>query len=896
VSEHSGPSSKLVALEVSVLVDQLYRRVPGGIGTYAMGLVQGLSELRDAFMRVHLHGASRTPRLRDLFWDWGLLGMQGVVEESAVLHATSMAFPWRGGKQSSMGLGPRVGSRGPIGMSVMVHDLAWRQLPEAFPRRGRNFHERALRRALGFAESGWGRIVVPSNATARALMETGLDRSQLDSWVAVIPHGSDHLPSGDRVKCRELLTKAGIKDSFLLSVGTLEPRKNLPRLIEAYRMARQEAGESFPDLAIVGPRGWGGSSASSLQDQDGFVDGGHGGVFWLGEVNPRVMAGLYESAVGLVYVPLLEGFGLPVFEAMAKGLPVVSSPVPALEEAEAMIHPGVGSAGISGSGTGADGQRRLARVVDPRDTSDMAAGILQLVFDDALRRELVDLAKDVASKATWARSARLHKELWEQLAWSTEGDAHGAKSEPSFWRGWSFPGTRSKDIGETAGRRASSSPEKIKATIDVTAVPVESVGVGRYLEGLTGALCKRGSLELVLIARKGDKERWLRWAPCAQVLDIAPRGRVARLFWQHMLEKRVLSRISPDVHHGPHYFAPRVPGLPSVVTIHDMTFIEHPEWHEGPKARLFSREIKRTVRHADLILCVSNFSATRLKALTRPRGEVRVVHHGVDAELFSPVEPSEGFDEQALSQLGVREPYVLFVGTIEPRKGVAILVEAFCKVLASPGCPQGLKLVLVGSEGWGMSEVRSTIERLKCHDDVIMTGWVEDESVAALLRRARVVAYPSLEEGFGLPALEALACGATLVTTRGSAVEEVVGDMAFLVDPGDVSGLALALGEALAQPPGEQLGEAGAGDVGAGDVGEAGAGDVGAGDVGGIPGEASVGRHLPTREARVQHARQFSWDACAAEHLEAYQAAVELTARPRGRKALEPGRTRVVRS
>jgi glycosyltransferase involved in cell wall biosynthesis len=664
--------------------------------------------------------------------------------------------------------------------------------------------------------------VVPSNATARALLEAGLDRCELESSVVVIPHGSDHLPRGDSQGCRELLAKVGLDHPFLLAVGTLEPRKNLPRLIAAYRMARQEAKEEFPDLAIVGPRGWGDSPGRILEDQGAAKDSRQRGVFWLGEVPPRVMAGLYEAAVGLVYVPLLEGFGLPVFEAMAKGLPMVASPVPALEEAATMV------------GSGASERGKLARVVDPGDTEDIAEGIVQLVFDDALRRELVDSSRAVASKATWARSARLHKELWEQLTSSLGG--------------------RSKELGNDTGWRASLG--KIKVTLDVTAVPVESVGVGRYLEGLTGGLCKLGSLELVLIARRGDRDRWVRWAPCAQVLDIAPRGRLTRLFWQHLWEGRVLSRIRPDVHHGPHYFAPRVPGLPSVVTIHDMTFIEHPEWHEGPKAHLFAWEIKKTVRHADVILCVSNFSAGRLRALSPPGGELRVVHHGVNAELFSPDEPSEGFDAKVLLELKIQQPYLLFVGTIEPRKGVPVLIEAFCKLLGSQDCPQGLKLVLVGSEGWGIAEVRSTIERLGCQKDVIMTGWVEDQTVAALLRRAKAVAYPSWEEGFGLPALEALACGATLVTTRGSAVEEVVGEMAYLVDPGDVSGLAEALGEAL----------------GIGAVGESAAG---------IGVATRLATRLPTREERVHYARRFTWEACAAEHLDAYHTAVALATKAR---------------
>ncbi len=152
--------------------------------------------------------------------------------------------------------------------------------------------------------------------------------------------------------------------------------------------------------------------------------------------------------------------------------------------------------------------------------------------------------------------------------------------------------------------------------------------------------------------------------------------------------------------------------------------------------------------------------------------------------------------------MGVSPPYVAFVGTLEPRKDVPTLVAAFARL--AEGHPD-LRLVLAGGRGWGATQVGRAIVDHRVATRVIVTGYVADACVAPLLRGAAVVAYPSLEEGFGLPALEALACGAPLVTTTGSALEEVTGDAALLVGPGDVEALAAALEAALEPETGGRL-------------------------------------------------------------------------------------------
>jgi len=167
---------------------------------------------------------------------------------------------------------------------------------------------------------------------------------------------------------------------------------------------------------------------------------------------------------------------------------------------------------------------------------------------------------------------------------------------------------------------------------------------------------------------------------------------------------------------------------------------------------------------------------------------VRVIPHGVDHARFRP--DGDGGDLDALEPLGVRPPYVAFLGTLEPRKDVPTLVAAFDRIAASE---RGLSLVIAGLDGWGAKEVNDAMASAAHSDRIRRVGYVPDEAVPALLRQAAAVAYPSLDEGFGLPALEALACGAPLVTTKGTAMAEVTGDAALLIPPGDTDALAEAL-------------------------------------------------------------------------------------------------------
>jgi glycosyltransferase involved in cell wall biosynthesis len=384
--------------------------------------------------------------------------------------------------------------------------------------------------------------------------------------------------------------------------------------------------------------------------------------------------------------------------------------------------------------------------------------------------------------------------------------------------------------------------------LDVSAVPARPVGAGVYTIAVARGMSARRDIELHLLTRRGDVARWPALAPAAELHPLAPNRRPMRLAWEQAAGPRVAQRIRPDVWHGPHYTMPLRSVVPTVVAMHDLTFFDHPEWHERSKVVYFRKMIAAAARRADVIVTGSHDAAAGLRARFRPGGEIVVIHHGVDHARFArTLDDSTGHDSTGqdasdialLARHGVERPYVAFASTIEPRKDVPTLVRAFARVAAAH---PDLQLVVAGGDGWGVADARAAIAASGVATRVLRPGYVDDATLAALFRRAEVIAYPSLVEGFGMPALEALASGTPLVTTSGSALEEVVGDAALLVPPADPGALAHALSTVLD--------------------------------------DASVSARL--RAAGPVRAAAFTWERSIEAHVEAYRRAV-------GRRAFADG-------
>ena len=396
--------------------------------------------------------------------------------------------------------------------------------------------------------------------------------------------------------------------------------------------------------------------------------------------------------------------------------------------------------------------------------------------------------------------------------------------------------------------------ETLRLSLDVSAVPARAVGAGQYTVQLAGALAPRTQVDLTLFGRRDDVTRWPGLAPGSRLVSRAPGPRPLRLAWEQIRLPGMLDRHDVAVHHGPHYTMPHRSTVPTVVTIHDLSFFASPQWHERSKVLLFRRAIAYAARRAAAVVCPSRVTADELTRWCRVEADVFVAPHGVDTDRFRPDEPHPGADGALVSALDHRlaggRPYLLFVGTLEPRKDVPTLVRAFARV--SDRHPDAL-LVLAGGDGWGMDPVEEAIAVLRGGVAVVRTGHVPDDTVPALLRAAVAAVYPSLYEGFGLPALEALACGVPLVTTSGTAMEEVAADAAVLIEPGDGAALAEAIDAELAGRPD------------------------------GSPPE-------PGRRRRgLEIAAAHTWNRSADLHLEAYRHAVDHADRPHRPQDADPG-------
>jgi glycosyltransferase involved in cell wall biosynthesis len=385
-----------VSTRVLLVVDQLRRTVPGGIGRYASALLDELAALgAEGPAMSLLAGRSASRRDPDPLGRWGFpvrasrlpsplltrawdRGLVRAPNGFDVVHSVSLAAPpvHR----------PRRGERrGSPALAVTVHDLAWRANPEATTPRGRRWHEAALQRALRRADA----LMVPSRAVADDLLAVGVDAARM----TFMECGADHLPPPDRAGADALLHHLGVTGPYFLSAGTREPRKNLHRLVAAYSLARSRLGDPWP-LVVVGPSGWGDTGIGAVPGREAAAPPG---VVPAGLVSDEVLAGLYQGAQVFAYVPLREGYGLPPLEAMTFGIPVVAG----------TMVPSVAPT---------DGSPTAALLVDPLTVEAIADALVRAATDDGLRAQLSSAGAALAASRTWSRTARQHIDLWESLA------------------------------------------------------------------------------------------------------------------------------------------------------------------------------------------------------------------------------------------------------------------------------------------------------------------------------------------------------------------------------------------------------------------------------------------------------------------------------------------------
>jgi len=248
------------------------------------------------------------------------------------------------------------------------------------------------------------------------------------------------------------------------------------------------------------------------------------------------------------------------------------------------------------------------------------------------------------------------------------------------------------------------------------------------------------------------------------------------------------------------YTAPPFCRVPVVVTIHDLAFERMPETFTRRGSFQLKLTVRRTAKKAARIATVSEYSRQDLLDIYKlPPEKVVVTYNGVESSFtLQPSVPNEA--EEVRRRFGVSRDFLLAVGSLQPRKNLVRLIRAYAR-LRSERQDFRPQLVIVGRKLWLASEIFDEVKRHPWVDDVILTGYVADEDLPALYRAARAFVYPSLFEGFGLPPLEAMACGTPVVTSDVSSLPEITGDAALLIDPNDERALANALIEVLNNDP-----------------------------------------------------------------------------------------------
>ena len=321
----------------------------------------------------------------------------------------------------------------------------------------------------------------------------------------------------------------------------------------------------------------------------------------------------------------------------------------------------------------------------------------------------------------------------------------------------------------------------LRVLVDATDVPADRGALGRYVDGLIGALAAAGA-DLAVVCQRADEERYGRLAPGARIVTgpTAISHRSARLAWEQSGLPVVAQQVDADVIHVPYYSMPLRPGRPTVVTVHDVTYFTEPELHTAVSAMFFKSAIRTATRRAARLIVPSKATRDELvRVLGTDPTRVDVAYHGVDHRLFHRPDPRQV--SQVSERLGLHgKPYIAYLGTLEPRKNVAALIRGWASAVSNDADPPAL--VVAGGGGWS-EDVDAAVAEVPPHLRLVRPGYLPFGDLPGFLGGATVVAFPSRGEGFGLPVLEAMACGAPVLTTHCTSLPEVGGEAVAYTEP-----------------------------------------------------------------------------------------------------------------
>ncbi len=541
--------------------------------------------------------------------------------------------------------------------------------------------------------------------------------------------------NGDRVN--EIKDRFGISGRFILYVGNQKPHKNVGLLIEAYKQLR---GRIDHQLVIVG------------QKDQSFLNGLKNnmleGVVIVGEISDEFLPHFYSEADVFVSPSLYEGFGLPLIEAIACGTAVVAIKTPSVSEI-------LGKAGV---------------IVESKRPEELADAIYRVLTNESLRNNLIKEGLKRRNLFSWENTVRRTLDIYEDI----------------FKTHYLERSKRLHPVPLVPGN-----VRRMRVGINISKVLDVHTGVGRFTNNLCKSISKIGSTcdyflyttsEIYRLSGIDHKAIHVKKA------GIVTRNNTLRILWEQI----VLPFYSLDdrldlFHYTDHASSILQRRHPFIITVHDIAFIRFP--HLFNKSRQIYKKyiFEKSISKADVIIVPSNSTKKDILHYCGIKSsKVKIVNYGVERR-FRPIGDVEAYRLENSLPLKM----ILNIGTLEPRKNVISLIRAF-KKLKVKGL-KDYKLVIVGDKGWLYNRIFKEIESSNMRNEVLFPGIIKDDDLPMLYNCADIFVYPSLYEGFGLPILEAMACGIPVITSNTSSLPEVVGEAGIMVGPTDINSLCEAM-------------------------------------------------------------------------------------------------------